>query len=151
MRRTIAKQIKGNEYLLHADMFNTDKFPTSAKVLNTGLGESNLLNIAGGLLSQGNIVYIYAVAGFIMHRIEQLKYSCLPYSDNGKIIIFNAGKIGYAKLGDGHTIDNNKDICQMLKITYMSPEDIKHLNVYLKLIESQKSGIYYIELGKDYE
>jgi len=150
MRQTIAKQLKGTDYLLHADMFNINKFKTDAKVLNTGLGEANLLNIAGGLASQEESIYVYGVAGFIMHRIEQLKYSCVPFVDKGKIVIFNAGKIGYSKLGAGHTIDNNKDICRMLNIDFLAPKNLEELNKLLNHLDD-KNGIYYIELGKDYE
>jgi len=150
MRKQISKFIKKDNYLLHADMFNIDNFPTDGIVINTGLGESNLLNIAGGLVSQDNTVYIYGVAGFIMHRIEQLKYSCVPFIDKGKIVIFNAGKIGYTKLGSGHTIDNNKEICKMLGIEFLAPKDLNELDNLLNYIED-KSGFYYIELGKDYE
>lgn len=150
MRRRISEYLKENDYLLHADMFNILTFPTKAKVINCALGESNMLNVAGGLCSQGEIVYVYGVAGFIMHRIEQLKYSCIPFADSGKIIIFNAGKIGYDKLGDGHKIDNNEDICQMLGIEFFAPKDLKELNNTLKYLETH-NGVYYIELGKDFD
>ena len=150
MRRYIAEHLTENDYLLHADMFNIYTFATDAKVLNTGLGEANLLNIAGGLASQGESVYVYGVAGFIMHRIEQLKYSCVPFVDKGKIIIFNAGKIGYSKLGAGHTIDDNKAICQMLNIDFLTPKNLEELDRLLNHLDD-KNGIYYIELGKDYE
>lgn len=150
MRKLVAEHLKEDDYLLHADMFNVNNFKTLAKVLNTGLGEANLLNIAGGLVSQGNNVFIYGVAGFIMHRVEQLKYSCVPFVEEGKIVIFNAGKIGYSDLGAGHTIDNNKDICKMLGIEFLAPKDLEELDRVLNFLDDKK-GIYYIELGKDYE
>jgi len=150
MRRRIAEHLKESDYLLHADMFNDTIFKTDAETINCGLGEANLLNIAGGLLSQDNTVYVYGVAGFIMHRVEQLKYSCIPHINNGKLVIFNAGKVGYAKLGNGHTIEDNKAICLMLGIQFLAPKDLKELNQLLEYIDKH-NGLYYIELGKDYD
>jgi len=154
MRSHLSKLIKSNNYFLHADMWNIKRFPLNSKVnvINVGLGESNLLNIAGGIASQGNTVFVYGVAGFIMHRLEQLKFSCRDFgADAGKIIICNAGKIGYAKLGAGHTINDDKPICDMLNIPFYSPENIEEFKKTLMDIELEIRGIFYIQLGKDYD
>jgi len=131
-------------------MWNLDRFPLdkSVKIFNIGLGEANLLNIAGGIASQGNTVYIYGVAGFIIHRLEQLKFSCKHFgAKKGKIIICNAGKYGYEKLGIGHKLDDDEAIMKMLEIPFYSP---KNVNQFLSIIENIKdNGIYYIQLGKD--
>ena len=150
MRRTIAKHLSKDDYLLHADMFNINNFCTNAKVINAGLGESNLLNIAGGIASKGNNVYVYGVSGFIIHRYEQLKFSCRDFgSKTGKIIIFNAGKYGYDNLGNGHKLDDDIGIMKLLKINYFLPEDLKDLNNILKELDKKQTGIFYIQLGKD--
>lgn len=152
MRSHLSKFIDKNDYFLHADMWNIKRFPLISNVINTGLGESNLLNIAGGLASQGNTVYIYGVAGFIIHRLEQLKFSCRDFGAiNGKIIICNAGKIGYEKLGEGHSIDDDEPICNMLNISFYTPCDIDELEDILIDIELRHNGIFYIQLGKDYD
>lgn len=152
MRLQLSKSIERDEYLLHADMFNTKKFGTLGKVINTGLGESNLLNIAGGLASQGKTVYIYGVSGFIIHRFEQLKFSCKLFGGNaGKIIICNAGKIGYEKLGAGHLMDDDIDLMNILSIPTYIPETLEQFNLCLRDIKDKDTGVYYIQLGKDFE
>lgn len=150
MRLQLSNYLTPNDYLLHADMWNETKFPSQAKVINCGLGESNLLNMAGGLASLGNTVYIYGVAGFIIHRLEQLKFSCKHFgSYNGKIIICNAGKYGYEKLGIGHLMNDDLQIMDMLQIPYYAPETSKEFNYNLQEIAQYDSGIFYIQLGKD--
>jgi transketolase len=152
MRLQLSKEIKKDEYLLHADMWNIDRFPIEGICINIGLGESNLLNIAGGIASQGKNVYIYGVCGFIIHRLEQLKFSCKHFGANyGKIIIFNAGKVGYEGLGIGHKMDDDIDIMRMYDIPYFQPKILNNLKIVLKDIETENNGLFYIQLGKDFK
>ena len=131
-------------------MWNQTRFPTKAKVLDCGLGESNLLNVAGGLASTGNTVFIYGVCGFIIHRFEQLKFSCKHFgSEFGKLIICNAGKYGYEKFGIGHQLDDDKEIMEILKIPFYDPETLEEFQNILNNIRNEKNGIWYIRLGKD--
>lgn len=133
-------------------MFNIKKFPTKGIVIDCGLGESNLLNIAGGLAASGKTVYIYGVLGFIIHKFEQLKYSAKYFgSKNGKIIICNAGKNGYENLGIGHILDDDIEIMKILNIEYFIPDTLEEFNEILNQLDSKKNGIFYIQLGKDYE
>ena len=150
MRRTLADRLTDTDYLLHADMFNVKAFPTRAQVVNTGLGETNLLNVAGGLAKTGKTVYIYGVAGFVIHRYEQLKFSCRNFgSKDGRIIICNAGKYGYDKFGPGHALDDDIGLMQVLGIPHYSPETVLEFEHILDHILAQPNGIYYIQLGKD--
>ena len=150
MRLQLSKILEETDYLLHADMWNVEKFPSKANVINCGLGESNLLNIAGGLASQGNTVYIYGVSGFIIHRLEQLKFSCKHFGAyRGKIIICNAGKYGYEKLGIGHKLNDDIQIMQMLEVPYYIPETLKEFKYNLLEISQNDCGIFYIQLGRD--
>jgi len=151
MRKTFAKLLDKEDYLLHADMFNISNFPTKAKVINCGLGESNLLNMAGGISSQNKNVYIYGVSGFIIHRFEQLKFSCRNFgATKGKIVIFNAGRIGYERLGDGHKLDDDLEIMKILKIQAYTPETLEEFFEVFAKIKSKPDGIYYVQLGKDF-
>ena len=150
MRLQLAKTLKKTDYLLHADMWNTEKFSSKANIINVGLGESNLLNIAGGLASEGKTVYIYGVAGFIIHRLEQLKFSCKHFGATlGKIIICNAGKFGYENLGIGHLLNDDKQIMDMLEIPFFSPETLDDFILTMDVIDKSGTGIWYIQLGKD--
>lgn len=131
-------------------MWNKTKFPTDAKVIDCGLGESNLVNMAGGLASTGNTVFIYGVAGFIIHRLEQLKFSCKHFGSHfGKIIICNAGKYGYEKFGIGHQLDDDYEIMKMLDIPFYDPVDCDEFQTILSQLESRQTGIWYIRLGRD--
>lgn len=152
MRRTIAKYLTNNDYLVHCDMFNVDTFHTNAQIITCGLGESNALNIAGGIARNGKNVWVYGVSGFMIHRLEQLKFSCLNFgSKNGKIVFFNAGKYGYDKLGIGHKLDDDIAIMDMYQIKCYIPKDIKELNYILEELEKEENGVFYIQLGKDFE
>jgi transketolase len=131
-------------------MWNENRFPSEAKVIDCGLGESNLVNVAGGLASNGNTVFIYSVAGFIIHRYEQLKFSCKHFGSlAGKIIICNAGKYGYDKFGIGHQLDDDKPLMKSLKIPFYDPETLEEFQQVLNKLRKKKNGIWYIRLGKD--
>lgn len=150
MRRTLANRLLPTDFLLHADMFNTKTFPTQAQVINTGLGETNLLNVAGGLAKTGKNVYIYGVAGFIIHRYEQLKFSCRNFgSKDGRIIICNAGKYGYDKFGPGHALDDDLGLMHLLGVTTFTPETNQEFESVLDHILAEPNGIFYIRLGRD--
>ena len=150
MRLQLSKILTSSDYLLHCDMWNVGKFPSSAKVIDCGLGESNLLNIAGGLASQGESVFVYGVCGFIIHRYEQLKFSCRDFgSKSGRIVICNAGKYGYGGLGNGHILDDDIQIMDTLGIRWFIPSDV---NEFIGIINNlPQIGIFYIQLGKDHE
>lgn len=148
MRTTLSIYMDEDDVLLHADMWI---FPTRACVVNTGLGESNLLNIAGGLAKTGKNVYIYGVAGFIIHRYEQLKFSCNKFGGKyGKIIICNAGKYGYESFGAGHVLDDDIGLMKLLDVCYYTPSDIVEFINILNTIKRKDNGLYYIQLGRDY-
>ena len=147
MRRMLAQMMTKDDFFLHADMW---KFPTDAQVINCGLGESNLLNIAGGLAKTGKTVYIYGVCGFVIHRYEQLKFSCRDFGSRfGKIIICNAGKHGYAQFGNGHILDDDFALMDVLDIEGYAPDNVEEFYTIIKELEKMDTGIYYIQLGKD--
>jgi transketolase C-terminal domain/subunit len=131
-------------------MWNEQRFPSKAKVIDCGLGESNLVNLAAGIASVGHTVFIYGVAGFIIHRYEQLKFGARNFGSKfGKIIICNAGKVGYEKFGLGHRLDDDISLMETLKIPTYEPEDEYEFNNILKQIRNEKNGIWYIRLGRD--
>ncbi len=152
MRLRLSEIVEPWDYFLHADMWNKERFPIEGKIINTGLGEANLLNMAGGLASVGNTVYVYGVAGFIIHRYEQLKFSCRDFGAlYGKIIIMNAGKRGYEGIGKGHILDDDQAIMEALDIPFFAPENLDEFNNIMTDINLLQRGIFYIQLGNDYE
>jgi transketolase len=150
MRKYFSDYMSSSDYLLHADMWNCERFPTKANIINAGLGEANLLNIASGIASTNKTVFVYGVCGFIIHRYEQLKFSVRDFaSKRGKIILFNAGKIGYEKYGSGHALDDDIQLMNILNIPVFDPIDLEDLKTILTELEQYNRGVFYIRLGKD--
>jgi len=150
MRKMIARFLKPTDYLIHCDMFNVERYPTLATVIDCGLRESLALNMAAGIANQYQTVYVYGVLGYIIHRVEQLKFSCKRFgSINGKIILFNAGRVGYERMGPGHVLDDDKQIMEIYDIKFYAPETEIDLIRILKEIDKLDNGMFYIQLGKD--
>lgn len=156
MRKYLSKNLRKG-YFLHADMWG-DRFPMhkSIKVIDFGLAEQTLVNAAAGLYLNDQTVYIYGVAGFIIHQMEQIKYSILTSIRNkplskGKIIIFNAGKVGYDDFTEPHRLVGDTQLMERIyKIKVYNPNTTIDLNLALKEIEEQNIKIAYIRLGKDF-
>lgn len=129
MRNTLDKFLSKynnpNLYFLHADMWSfkrfTSRFPE--RCINVGVQETNMVNIAGGLASQGKSVIVYGVAGFVIHRgYEQIKFSVVNF---GKSVTFiNAGANGcYKACGKGHILDDDAQLMAALGIPLHEPRD----------------------------
>ena len=150
MRKTLASYLNESDYLVHADMFNTARFPTEARVIDVGLGESNLLNIASGIASQGETVYVYGVAGFVIHHLQQLKLNVKHFGSlYGKIVICNAGKVGYESMGIGHRLDDDEGIMSLYDIPFFAPDSVLGFGISLDAIRAEDVGVFYIQLGRD--
>ena len=68
MRKTIDEFLsdKSNYHLLIADLGFFDKVEEKNNLINVGVQESNLVNIACGLALSGVKVFIYSVSGFVI-------------------------------------------------------------------------------------
>lgn len=155
MRKYLSKNLR-NGYWLHADMWG-DRFKMhkSVKVIDFGLAEQTLVNAAAGLYLNNQTVYIYGVAGFIIHQMEQIRYSLQQViqdnpSKKGKVIIFNAGKIGYEDFTKPHKLDKDTQLMEFYKIKIFNPHTINDLEETLHNIEEDNIKISYIRLGKDF-
>lgn len=155
MRKYLSKNLR-NGYWLHADMWG-DRFPMhkSVKVIDFGLAEQTLVNAAAGLYLNNQTVYIYGVAGFIIHQMEQIRYSLQQViqdnlSKKGRVIIFNAGKIGYEDFTKPHKLDKDTQLMEFYKIKVFNPHTINDLEEALLNIEKDNIKISYIRLGKDF-
>jgi transketolase len=136
-------------YLLHADMWRFPLFARRApgRCVNLGLGESNLLNVAAGLASQGNRVFVYGVCGFVIHRYEQLKFSV---GWSGGVTVVNAGACGsYAEAGPGHVLDD--DLCLMSCLPWVRVRAPVTRREFLRDVAESCRGrdVYYIRTGRD--
>lgn len=157
MRKYLTNNLKDG-YFLHADMWG-DRFPfpeeSNIEVIDFGLAEQTLVNAAAGMYLNGKNVYIYGVAGFIIHQMEQIKYSIQtiikdnPHS-KGRIIIFNAGKIGYDNFTEPHRLVDDINLMGHYNILYFDPNEIEDLDSALKIIENEDIKLSYVRLGRDF-
>ena len=153
MRKTLdifLNKLKSNDvYLLHCDMWPYDTHNT----INCGIQEPNMVNIAAGLASQGKKVFIYGVAGFVLHKAyEQIKLNVHGFADKaGSIIFVNAGANGcYSFAGRGHCIDDDSVLCGCLGLSFFDPTSRSE---FLKTIKEQlkSPGASFVRLGNDRE
>ncbi len=140
---------KGEVYFLHCDMWKwTDG---NYNIINCGVQEPNMINIAAGLASQGKKVIIYGVAGFVIYKsYEQIKLNIKGWAEKyGSIVFVNAGHNGcYSICGRGHLVFDDHQLMKALDIPLYDPKDsstfIKNLKDGLKY-----NGVRFIRLGWD--
>ena len=152
MRETLHKFLNrypGEIYLLHCDMWKwTDG---NYKIINCGVQEPNMVNIAAGLASQGKRVIIYGVAGFVIYKAyEQIKLNIKGWAENyGSILFVNAGANGcYSICGRGHLLDDDSKLMEALEIPLYDPIDT---STFIRTVKEglQHKGVRYIRLGWD--
>lgn len=137
-------------YFLHADMWQFPRFRKRfpERCLNVGIQETNMVNIAGGLASQGKTVIIYGVAGFVYQRgYEQLKFSVANFGKS--VTLVNAGHNRcYEKCGIGHIPDDDYKLMNAININCYEPVDRKQfVNVVCECIRNKQTN--FIRLGWD--
>jgi len=137
-------------YFLHADMWSFEKFKRRfpERCLNFGIQETNMMNVAGGLASQGKKVIIYGVAGFVYQRAyEQLKFSVVNFGKS--VTMINAGHNGcYNRCGIGHLPDDDYHLMNALKIKCYEPNNRKDfLHTVVNCLRSNETN--FIRLGWD--
>jgi len=154
MRTTLHKflnRYSGEVYFLHADMW---KWTTgNYNIINCGVQESNMVNIAAGLASQGKRVIVYGVAGFVLYKAyEQMKLNIKGWAENhGSVLFVNAGANGcYSICGRGHLLDDDKQLTSALGMEFYDPVDT---STFVRNVKEglQHTGSRYIRLGWDNE
>lgn len=154
MRKTLhnflSKLRHPDVYLLHSDMWG---FPTKGNVINCGVQETNMVNIAAGLASQGKKVVIYGVAGFVIYKAyAQIKLNIKDWSEHkGSIVFVNAGHNGcYSYCGRGHLVYDDYKLMDALEIPLFDPPDRR---TFLRQLKQglQQNGVRFIRLGWDNE
>ena len=150
MRATLDQFLADNPdvIFLHCDMWG---FPLAPNVVNCGIGEPNMVNIAAGLASQGKKVIVYGVAGFVIYKsYEQIKMNVKGWAENyGSILFCNAGHNGcYSVCGRGHLVDDDYQLMEALDIPLYDPEDRK---TFLEVVTEgvQSNGVRFIRLVWD--
>jgi transketolase len=122
-------------------------------MINCGVQEPNIVNIAAGLASQGKRVIVYGVAGFVLYKAyEQIKLNIKGWAEHsGSVIFVNAGANGcYNALGRGHLLDDDALLMKALDIPLYDPIDRSTFVRYVKE-GLQQTGVRYIRLGWDNE
>ena len=137
-------------YFFHADMWSfplfRSRFPE--RCLNFGIQETNMVNVAGGLASQGKKGIIYGVAGFVYQRgYEQLKFSVVNFGKS--VTLVNAGHNGcYDKCGIGHLPDDDYMLMEALKINCYEPSDrCSFVKATVECIRNKQTN--FVRLGWD--
>jgi transketolase len=152
MRETLHKfltKYPGEVYLLHCDMWKwTDG---DYNIINCGVQEPNMVNIAAGLASQGKRVIIYGVAGFVLYKAyEQIKLNIKGWAEHhGSVLFVNAGHNGcYSICGRGHLVKDDLALTNALGILLYEPPDRKS---FVRVVKEglQKPGVRFIRLGWD--
>ena len=154
MRETLHKFLNrypGEVYFLHADMWKWTQ--GNYNIINCGVQEPNMVNIAAGLASQGKKVIIYGVAGFVIYKAyEQIKLNIKGWAEHtGSIVFVNAGHNGcYSICGRGHLVEDDYILMWGLGISLMTPPDRK---TFVRNVKEglQEPGVRFIRLGWDGE
>ena len=124
----------------------SNRFPE--RCLNFGIQETNMVNVAGGLASQGKRVIIYGVAGFVYQRgYEQLKFSVANFGKN--VTLVNAGHNGcYNRCGIGHLPDDDYKLMDALGVICHEPNSrLGFLRTLTGCIRDDRTN--FIRLGWD--
>ena len=152
MRETLHKFLNrypGEVYFLHADMWKWTE--GNYNIINCGVQEPNMVNIAAGLASQGKKVVIYGVAGFVIYKAyEQIKLNIKGWAENrGSIVFVNAGYNGcYSICGRGHLVSDDSTLMQALDIPLYDPVDT---STFVRVVKEglQSNGVRFVRLGWD--
>lgn len=150
LHRFLSKSQHPDIYFLHSDMWG---FPTKGNIINCGVQETNMVNIAAGLASQGKKVVIYGVAGFVIYKAyAQIKLNIKDWAEHrGSIVFVNAGHNGcYSYCGRGHLVYDDYKLMDALDIPLFDPPDRK---TFLRNLKEglQHNGVRFIRLGWDNE
>jgi transketolase C-terminal domain/subunit len=153
MRKTLDYYL-ANEYeydyrLLISDLGHFPLVEKQNKLIDIGLQEANLVNIALGLTKQNIHVFIYSVAGFFIYRaFESLKYNF--NINKNKLTILNAGAgFCYNKAGFGHHLVDDFALLNILNnVNIFAPVDRKEFKKILNNNINNKN-ITYIRLSLD--
>lgn len=126
-----------------------NKHPDS--FINVGIQEPNAVSIAAGLALHGNKVFIYSVAGFLIHRgFEQLKFDVCYNKKAWNVKIINAGAgLCYNRCGAGHYLIDDFALMGLLpNMQVLAPCDRDEFEQILNL--SWENPLpFYIRTGMD--
>lgn len=154
MRATLHKflnRYQGEVYFLHCDMWKWTE--GNYNIVNCGVQEPNMVNIAAGLASQGKRVIVYGVAGFVLYKAyEQLKLNIKGWAEHyGSVIFVNAGHNGcYSICGRGHLVADDLHLTTALDIPLYDPID---RSTFVRTVKEglKRPGVRFIRLGWDNE
>lgn len=151
----ILKTVQQEIYFLHCDSWHFENSNPNIKIINCGVQEPNMINIAIGLLLKSKTVIVYGIAGFVLEKcVEQFRL----YFPNlkGKFIFLEAGAHHEypAELGIGHSFGNNNVIfllqyLNIFKIWDFYGYDYDKVVQNFKSILTSKDKCNIILLGRD--
>lgn len=123
-----------------------EKFP--GRVINVGVAEQNLVNVAVGLSREGGKVYCFAIAPFLSMRcFEQLRTCCSVYSlfDELNIQFIGVGAgLGYDMSGPTHHCLEDINVMTTLpRVLVHSPSDTSRFEERFSRFSERKGLIYH--------
>jgi len=121
-------------------------FPDS--YINVGISEQNMIQVASGYASQGNVSYTYSIGNFTTLRVlEFIRNSAVYHLLNLKIVALGAG-FAYGQLGFTHHLTEDIScLASLPKMTIFSPADPIETEI-VTIMSSELYGPCYIRLGK---
>jgi transketolase len=121
------------------------------RYVNVGIAEQNMMGVAAGLASCGNIVFIYSIANFPTFRcLEQLRNDVAYHNLNVKVVSVGAG---FAYGTAGYTHHGVEDLALMRALpgmTVICPGDPIEAALATEAI-THHAGPAYLRLGKSRE
>ena len=141
-----------NILLLLGDLGKFPNFETKYpnRTFNVGCMESNMVNFAVGLATQGFKVVIYTVSGFTIYKAyDQIKFMVPEIKNSeGSITIFNAGPgFVYNSVGRGHYLLNDLALMEQEADVYMPKCELEVHEAMESLIN--EGSFNYIRGGED--
>ena len=91
-------ELNQNIWFLHCDVFDCKNFSNNINVLNLGILESSIGNIAAGISKQ-NKVFIYSLCNYITHKgFESLYYNLTNWGNGALFFIARQSDLHIIKI-----------------------------------------------------
>jgi transketolase len=117
------------------------------RFLNVGVAEQNMMGVAAGLAYEGNSVFIYSIAPFVVFRcLEQIKLDICIHN-HPVFIIGNGGGYGYGIMGvTHHAIEDIACLSPLPNMICWVPSFLEDVDYCIEQITDRK-GPAYLRLG----
>jgi len=142
-----------NIFILTADLgtkfFNDFKEIDPKRIINVGVAEANMIDIAAGLSMDGKNVYCYSIIPFlIMRALEQIRVDICYNNLNVKLLGAGGGMVYGVEGITHHAIEDIAIMRSLPNMTVLAPGDKIEAEAMAK-ISVNYPGPLYIRFGRD--